>query len=79
MKYLPTEIAATVEQHDLIVFDGECVLCSGFCRVMLKHDRQNCFAYATAQSALGTRPNLALGLPTAFYKTNLVIVDGRLF
>ncbi len=63
----------------LIVFDGECVLCSGFYRFMLKHDRRQRFAFATAQSPLGQRLYQALGLPTRDFETNLVIINGAVF
>ena len=62
---------------NLIVFDGECVLCSGFFRFMLRHDRAGRFSFATAQSPLGQRLYRELGLPADDFETNLVIVDGR--
>lgn len=65
--------------QNLIVFDGVCVLCSGFFRFMLKHDREKRFQFATAQSALGQRLYADLGLPTDDFDTNLVIVDGQVF
>ena len=64
--------------RDLVVFDGVCVLCSGFFRFVLRHDRRRRFAFVSAQSALGTRLYEALGLPTDDYETNLVIVDGEI-
>lgn len=72
---LPTDLRATVPSH-LIVFDGECVLCSGFFRFMLRHDRAARFHFALAQSPLGARLYTALDLPTQEFETNLVIVDG---
>ena len=65
-----------VAESNLIVFDGECVLCSGFFRFMLRHDRDQLFGFATAQSPLGQRLYTQLGLPTRDFETNLVIVDG---
>ncbi|SDW23699.1 Predicted thiol-disulfide oxidoreductase YuxK, DCC family [Ruegeria halocynthiae] len=62
---------------DLIVFDGECVLCSGFFRFMLRHDQDERFCFATAQSTLGQRLYSDLNLPTSEFETNLVIVDGK--
>jgi len=62
--------------QNLIVFDGVCVLCSGFFRFMLKHDRAQRFSYATAQSPVGQQLYRDLGLPTDEFETNLVIVDG---
>ncbi|GGL60209.1 thiol-disulfide oxidoreductase DCC family protein [Wenxinia marina] len=75
---LPPDLRAALGARDLIVFDGECVLCSGFFRFMLRHDRAGRFSFATAQSPLGQALYRALGLPTDEFETNLVIVDGRI-
>ncbi len=50
--------------ENLIVFDGECVLCSGFFRFVLKHDREEKFLFATAQSTLGQQLYSDLSLRT---------------
>ncbi|MBE1282604.1 MAG: DUF393 domain-containing protein [Rhodobacteraceae bacterium] len=63
--------------ENLIVFDGECVLCSHFFQFMLRHDRAECFAFATAQSPVGQRLYRQLGLSTDHFETNLVIVEGQ--
>ncbi|MGB2203550.1 MAG: thiol-disulfide oxidoreductase DCC family protein [Pseudooceanicola atlanticus] len=59
--------------RDAIVFDGECVLCSGFFRFVLRHDRRAHFHFVIAQSELGTQMFHDLGLPTDDYQTNLVV------
>jgi predicted DCC family thiol-disulfide oxidoreductase YuxK len=64
---------------DLIVFDGECVLCSHFFRFMLRHDTAQRFSFATAQSELGQRLYRDLGLSTDDFETKLVIVNGQTF
>lgn len=64
---------------NLIVFDGECVLCSGFFRFMLRRDQARRFRFATAQSTLGQRLYRELGLPQKDFETNLVIVDGKTY
>ncbi|NOR63354.1 MAG: DUF393 domain-containing protein [Rhodobacteraceae bacterium] len=64
---------------NLIVFDGECVLCSGFYRFMLKHDHAQRFAFATAQSPIGQQLYHALGLPMQDFETNLVITNGTIY
>ena len=76
---LPADLCAALSGRDLIVFDGECVLCSGFFRFMLRHDRNKRFSFATAQGALGQRLYSALGLPTVEFETNLVLVDGVIY
>ena len=60
----------------LIVFDGICVLCSGFARFVVRFDRDQQFRFATAQSPLGEALYRKYGLRTDFYETNLVIIDG---
>ncbi|MEQ9242563.1 thiol-disulfide oxidoreductase DCC family protein [Roseovarius indicus] len=75
---LPQDLRDRIAGQDLVVFDGECVLCSGFFRFMLAHDRAGRFRFATAQSPLGTELYTALGLSTEEYETNLVIVGGRI-
>ena len=64
---------------NLIVFDGVCVLCSGFFRFMLRHDNAQVFQFATAQSPYGQSLYERLGLPTQDFETNLVIVDGTVY
>ncbi len=64
---------------NLIVFDGECVLCSGFFRFMLERDRSRNFQFATAQSPLGQKLYRDLDLPTCDFQTNLVIVNGAAY
>ncbi len=75
---LPAPLADRLKRIDLIVFDGDCVLCTGFFRFILKHDRQARFRFATAQSPLGQALYTALNLPLNDYETNLVLTGGRI-
>ena len=63
----------------VVVFDGECVLCSRFFRFVLRQDRAQRFRFATAQSPLGQGLYTDLGLPSDDFQTNLVFARGRLF
>ncbi|WP_334223296.1 thiol-disulfide oxidoreductase DCC family protein [Ruegeria faecimaris] len=63
-------------EQNLIVFDGECVLCSRFFRFMLWADTKKRFKFVIAQSPIGQSLYRQLGLPTYEFETNLVIVDG---
>ncbi|TPM99784.1 DCC1-like thiol-disulfide oxidoreductase family protein [Mesorhizobium sp. B2-1-3A] len=65
--------------HPLIVFDGVCVLCSGFVRMVVRLDRRDRFRFATAQSPFGEALFRQYGLRTDTYETNLVLVDGAAF
>jgi predicted DCC family thiol-disulfide oxidoreductase YuxK len=61
-------------------FDGHCVLCSGFVRFCLEHDGDGALRFASAQSALGGRVLVALGLPAGTLdRTILLIEDGEVF
>jgi len=61
----------------LVVFDGVCVLCSGFARFILKRDRSFAFRLATAQSPLGQALYRHYGLDPDEFESNLVLADGR--
>jgi predicted DCC family thiol-disulfide oxidoreductase YuxK len=61
----------------LVVFDGVCVLCSGFARFILKRDPAFAFRLTTAQSPLGQALFRHYGLGTETLETNLVLIDGR--
>lgn len=76
---LDAALAQQLEGRDLIVFDGECVLCARFYRFVLRFDRQQRFSFATAQSPVGQALYRALGLDTRDFETNLVIVQGQIF
>lgn len=60
----------------LIVFDGECVLCSGSARFVLRRDRARRFLLTTAQDGAGQALYGALGLPRREFESMLVVEDG---
>lgn len=76
---ISADLAEELQNIDLIVFDGECVLCSSFYRFVLRFDQDHRFRFATAQSDIGQRLFRALNLPTDDFQTNLVIVDGQVY
>jgi len=61
----------------LVVFDGVCVLCSGFARFILKRDPHFAFRLTTAQSLVGQALFRHYGLDTETLETNLVLIEGR--
>jgi predicted DCC family thiol-disulfide oxidoreductase YuxK len=69
-------LPAELDGRSIIIFDGVCVLCSGFVRTIASVDRADRFRFATAQSRLGERLFRHFGLATDVYETNLVIIDG---
>ena len=64
----------------LYFFDGQCVLCSRFVAFCLKRDPEGRLRFASAQSALGKRVLVALGLPDdTLDRTILLLEDGRIY
>jgi predicted DCC family thiol-disulfide oxidoreductase YuxK len=71
-------VPAFPDEHPLIVFDGECVLCSANARFVLRHDKSGSFRLTTAQGVLGQALYRHFGLGTSDYETMLVLEAGRL-
>lgn len=70
-------VPAFADDKALVVFDGVCVLCSGFARFILKRDARFAFRLTTAQSALGQALYRHYGLDPGTFESNLVLADGR--
>jgi predicted DCC family thiol-disulfide oxidoreductase YuxK len=65
------------DDRPIIVFDGHCVLCSGFARFVLKHDKRGVFRLAPGQSPLGQALYRYLGLDPITFETNILLYQGR--
>jgi predicted DCC family thiol-disulfide oxidoreductase YuxK len=72
------EVPAFADDHPLIVFDGDCVLCSANARFVLRNDRRRRFRLTTAQSPLGAALYRHFGLRSDEEGTILVLEGGRL-
>lgn len=68
---------ASTRTRDLIVYDGECMLCSSFVRFVVRHDHRQRFGLVTAQSELGRMLYVKAGLSPDAMQTSLTIVNGR--
>jgi predicted DCC family thiol-disulfide oxidoreductase YuxK len=64
------------DDRPIVVFDGHCVLCSGFARFLLRHDLQGRFRLLPAQTPLGQAIYRHYGLDPIQFETNLLIADG---
>ena len=72
------DVPAFPDSQPLIVFDGECVLCSANARFVLRRDRRRRFRLTTAQSPLGAALYRHFGLARGDYESLLVLLNGRL-
>jgi predicted DCC family thiol-disulfide oxidoreductase YuxK len=66
------------DDKPIIVFDGTCVLCSGFARFVAAHDPARQFRFIAAQTPLGAALYRHAGLDPVNYETNLLIANGRI-
>lgn len=60
----------------IIVFDGVCVMCSGFMRFVIARDRDQHFRFLPAQSPIGEALYKHYGLKAGDYDSVLLIEDG---
>jgi predicted DCC family thiol-disulfide oxidoreductase YuxK len=67
------------DDHPIIVFDGYCVLCSGWIRFILAHDRHARYRLVPAQSDVGHALYVHYGLDPENYETYMLITDGVAF
>lgn len=65
------------DDKPLLLFDGVCVMCSGFAQWVARHDKTAVIRFTAAQSNLGTALCRHYGLDPADPETNLLLIDGR--
>lgn len=59
----------------IVVFDAQCLLCNGWVRFLLRHDRRGILRFASMQGATGSALLAAAGLRIDKLQT-LLLVDG---
>ena len=70
-------VPAFKDDKPIIVFDGHCVLCSGFANFVIKYDKEKRLRLLAAQSELGEALYAHFKLKPDDYTTNLLIENGR--
>lgn len=66
-------------EQDLILFDGDCVLCSRWARFVHRRDKAMRFKFVAIQSQYGRALAERFGIDAASPETNVVVVDGRAY
>ncbi|HVZ55398.1 MAG TPA: thiol-disulfide oxidoreductase DCC family protein [Chitinophagaceae bacterium] len=66
-------------QHPVILFDGDCNLCSGSVQFMIRRDAQRKFRFASLQSRFGQAFLQQFGLPTHDFNSFLLYQDGQIY
>ena len=61
----------------IVVFDAQCLLCNGWVKFLLKHDRSEAIRFASIQSVAGQRLLAEAGLRVDRLDTLLVVNSGQ--
>lgn len=64
------------DDRPIIIFDGHCVFCSWWARLVLRVDGRGVFRLLPAQTLLGAALYAHYGLDPADYETNILIENG---
>ncbi|MEZ5960937.1 MAG: DCC1-like thiol-disulfide oxidoreductase family protein [Hyphomonadaceae bacterium] len=72
-------VAAPKLDQDLIVFDGDCVLCSYWARFVHERDIAQRFKFVAIQSPFGRALAARFGVDADAPQTNLAAIDGRAY
>jgi len=66
-------------QPGLIIYDGVCVLCSGWFKFVSRRDARRIFYFTTIQSDFGRGLAQKLGIDPDDPQTNAVLLDGNVY
>jgi predicted DCC family thiol-disulfide oxidoreductase YuxK len=69
-------VPAFADDKPVILFDGVCVLCSGWIEFVLRHDPHARYRLLAAQTPLGQALLLHYGLDTTDFESTILIKDG---
>ena len=64
------------DDRPVLIFDGKCVLCSGFAQWLLRHDGNGRFRLLAAQTPIGAALYRHFGLDPVAYESNILLEDG---
>lgn len=65
------------DDKPIMIFDGQCVFCSGWVKFALRRDRGGAYRFMAAQSGTGAALYRHYGLDDRNYETNVLLVDGK--
>jgi predicted DCC family thiol-disulfide oxidoreductase YuxK len=70
-------VPAFPDDKPIIVFDGHCVVCSGWAQFVIRHDPKAHYRLLAAQTPLAAGLYVHYGLDPLDYESNILIADGR--
>jgi predicted DCC family thiol-disulfide oxidoreductase YuxK len=66
-------------KNPVVLFDGVCNLCSSSVQVIIKHDKQRRFRFASLQSPFGQAVLQQFGLPVTELNSFVLLEGGRIY
>lgn len=75
----PAENLGLEGGQGLVLYDGNCVICSRWFRFTVKRDHDRRFLFTTIQSPYGRALALRLGIDPDNPETNAVLLDGQVY
>jgi len=72
-------VPAFADDRPVIIFDGTCVLCSGFAQFIMRHDKARIFRLLAAQTPLGIALYEHFGLDPVTQESMILLEDGRAY
>lgn len=77
---MPDNYPPKIEPNDkVILFDGECKLCNGWSKFIIRYDTDKRFQLCSMQSEAGLEILKWFGLPTDSFETMLVVHGNRAY
>ena len=73
------QVPSFPDDRPVFIFDGHCVLCSGWVKLILRYDRTRRYRLLAAQSKLGQALYLHYGLDPINFQTIILLADGLPF
>ena len=66
-----------LQEYGVILYDGDCLLCSRWVRWVVRHDPAGIFRFTPIGSPYGRTMAVRLGIDPDNPATNAVVIDGR--
>lgn len=67
----------TLHEDHVILYDGDCLLCSRWVKWVVRHDPDGIFRFTAIGSPFGRAMALRLGIDADNPATNAVVIDGK--
>lgn len=76
---MQNQLEQLIQSHNIILFDGVCVLCSAWADFMIKHDQSCQFKLVSVQSNIGQQLLTYYHLPTDHFETMVLLENGQCY